>query len=94
MGDAAFTGGQLADASDLGDAGANDANKKFVPNWINAFKNQIHGVVIISGDCDLTVTATQAVVLGIFNIGARITLHEILTLKGVVRPGDEKGHEQ
>ena len=94
MGDTAFASGQQEDAKNLGDAGAPGPDGKFVPNWINAFKSQIHGVVLISGDCDLTVTATQAIVLGIFNIGARITLHEVTTLKGVVRPGDQNGHEQ
>ncbi|KAM5544620.1 hypothetical protein V8D89_001518 [Ganoderma adspersum] len=92
LGDTAFATGQQLDSKNLGDAGTT-VNGKFVPNWIHAFKNQIHGVVIISGDCERTVTATQATVLAIFNIGAHITLHEVTTLKGVVRPGAEKGHE-
>ncbi|PIL28565.1 hypothetical protein GSI_08606 [Ganoderma sinense ZZ0214-1] len=91
MGDTAFTDGQQKDSKNLGDAGAPGADGEFVPNWIDAFKGQIHGVVLISGNCDLTVTATQATVLSIFNVGARITLHEVITLKGVVRP--ERGHE-
>ena len=78
----------------LGDNGTT-SNGTFVPNWFPVFKNPIHGVVIISGDCELTVTASQALVEGIFNIGALdATMHVVDTIKGKVRPGDEKGHEQ
>ena len=94
MGDTAFTDGQLKDAQNLGDAGVPGVDGEFMPNWINAFKNQLHGVILISGDCYETVTATQATVLGIFNVGVRVTLHEVITLKGAVRPGDQSGHEQ
>ena len=70
-------------------------NGQFVPDWIPAFKNPVHGVIIISGNSELTVAASHATVAGIFNIGTlRATLHEVLTLKGNVRPGDQKGHEQ
>ena len=94
IGDTAFNEGQLADSQNLGDPPAPGNNTAFTPDWINAFKNPIHGVILISGDCDLTVESTHAQVLCLFNIGCRITLQEILTLKGVVRPGDQKGHEQ
>ncbi|KAM5541403.1 hypothetical protein V8D89_004957 [Ganoderma adspersum] len=95
IGDAAFNKGQLADSQNLGDPPAPGLgnNTAFMPDWINAFKNPIHGVIIVSGDCDLTVESTHAQVSCLFNIGCRITLHESLTLKGVVRPGDQKGHE-
>ncbi|KAI0706756.1 hypothetical protein C8T65DRAFT_651892 [Cerioporus squamosus] len=94
LGDAAFTKGQFADAATLGDPGSTDAKNNFIPNWIPAFKNPIHGVVLVSGDSELTVTATQAIVNGIFNIGAHnATMHEILTIKGKVRPNAESGHE-
>ncbi|RDX44006.1 Dyp-type peroxidase [Lentinus brumalis] len=94
LGDAAFAKGQFADSATLADPGSTDANGNFVPNWIPAFKNPIHGVVLVSGDSELTVTATQAIVNGIFNIGAHnATMHEVLTIKGQVRPKDEKGHE-
>ena len=94
MGDTAFTEGQLKDAQNLGDAGIPGVDGKFMPNWINAFKSQLHGVILISGDSVQTVTATQAVVLGIFNVGARVTLHRVISLKGAVRPGDQSGREQ
>lgn len=94
IGDKAFEAGQLADAANLGDPGST-VDGKFVPDWIPAFKNTIHGVIIISGESDLTVAATHAVVSGIFNIGAHnATLHETLTIRGVVRPDLESGHEQ
>ena len=94
MGDDAFVNGQKKDARHLGDAGVPGVDGEFVPNWINAFKGQIHGVILIAGDCDLTVAAAQATVLGIFNIGANITLHEVIKLEGSVRPKEQCGHEQ
>ncbi|KAI0759576.1 peroxidase TAP [Trametes elegans] len=93
LGDSAFTGGQLKDASDLGDSGST-VNGTFVPNWLPAFKGTIHGLILISGDSELTIAKTRLVIEGIFNFGAHnATLHEVTTLKGTVRPGAEKGHE-
>ncbi|KAI0788099.1 hypothetical protein C8Q74DRAFT_655494 [Fomes fomentarius] len=93
-GDAAFEAGQLKGAQALGDPGAADASGKFVPNWIPAFKNTIHGVILISGESELTVAGSHALVAGIFNIGAlHATLHEVLTLKGNVRPEPHRAHE-
>ncbi|KAI0636146.1 peroxidase TAP [Trametes polyzona] len=93
LGDSAFKAGQLADAQDLGDQGQT-VNGKFVPNWIPAFKGVIHGVILISGDSDLTIAATRLVVEGIFNFGLHnALLHEVITITGTVRPGAEKGHE-
>ncbi|KAH9933659.1 Dyp-type peroxidase [Epithele typhae] len=94
IGDTAFVGGQLNDAQNLADSGVVGSDGKFIPNWIPAFKQQLDGVVIISGDSELTVTATQAIVKGIFNVGAaKATMHEVQTIKGTVRPGKEKAHE-
>lgn len=94
-GDAAFEAGQLAGAGDLGDPGTVDATGKFDPNWIPDFKQPIHGVILISGDSELTVAAAHANVLGIFNLLALpLTLHELFTLTGNVRPGAAKGQEQ
>ncbi|OBZ72595.1 Dye-decolorizing peroxidase msp1 [Grifola frondosa] len=93
IGDSAFDEGQLADAQDLGDKGT-PTSTGFVPDWIPAFKNPVHGVILISGDCHATVQATLIKVEQIFNVGAHnATLHEVLRLVGDVRPGAENGHE-
>ncbi|KAI0364308.1 Dyp-type peroxidase [Pilatotrama ljubarskyi] len=93
IGDTAFKNGQFNDAPTLGDQGTN-VNGKFVPDWIPAFKSTIHGVILISGDSDVTITATRLAIEAIFNFGAHnAALHEVITLKGTVRPGAEKGHE-
>ncbi|KAI0353796.1 Dyp-type peroxidase [Trametes cingulata] len=93
IGDSAFTGGQLKDAPTLGDQGTT-VNGTFVPDWIPAFKSTIHGVILISGDSDVTIAATRLAIEAIFNFGAHnATLHEVITLQGTVRPGAEKGHE-
>ena len=95
IGDSAFDGGQFADASDLGDQGTTDSSGKFTPNWIPAFKSPIHGVILISGDSQVTVDLTWATIQTIFAVGSPLaTIHEVLTLVGNVRPGAEKGHEQ
>ncbi|PIL30378.1 hypothetical protein GSI_07563 [Ganoderma sinense ZZ0214-1] len=93
IGDTAFTKGQLADSKSLGDPGASGKDDTFTPDWITQFKNPIHGVIIISGDSHLSVDAAHTTVSSIFNIGFQPTLHEALTLKGSIRPGDQKGHE-
>ncbi|KAI0648827.1 peroxidase TAP [Trametes meyenii] len=95
IGDNAFVNGQFSDAQNLGDSGTTGTDG-FVPDWIPAFKNHknIHGVILISGDCDATIAITRLAVEAIFNFGAHnATLHEIITIKGTVRPGVESGHE-
>lgn len=69
---------------------------KFTPNWLPAFlQGNIHGVILISGDSDITIAATRLTIERIFSVGAHnATLHEVTTLTGTVRPGAEKGHEQ
>ncbi len=94
LGDTAFNKGQLADSQSLGDPRTPGRDNTFTPDWIKEFKNPVHGVIIISGDSDLSVEATHRVVTCVFNIGFRPTLHKVRTLKGVVRPNDQKGHEQ
>ncbi|KAI0788098.1 Dyp-type peroxidase [Fomes fomentarius] len=91
--DEAFKAGQLNGAEALGDPGT-DATGKFDPNWHPDFKKPIHGLILISGDSELTVAANHVKVLAIFNVLALpCTLHELFTLKGNVRPGTAKGQE-
>lgn len=92
IGDVGFKNGQLADALALGDQGST-VNGKFVPDWIPAFKNAIHGVMIFSGDKQASVDKTLAEVSAILRVGAHdATIHEVLKVVGAVRP--ENGHEQ
>ena len=94
IGDDGFKSGQLADASELGDQGSM-VDGKFVPDWIPAFKNAIHGVMIFSGDSQSSVDKTLAEVSAILRVGAHdATIHEVLKIVGAVRPDDQNGHEQ
>ncbi|KAH8094516.1 peroxidase TAP [Cristinia sonorae] len=93
IGDAAFKQGQLANAQGLGDKGSTIGGK-FEPNWIPAFKNAVHGVIVISGDCQSTVDERLADAARILKLSAHNgNCHEVLRLDGSARPGDEKGHE-
>ncbi len=93
--DTAFTAGQLKDSKNLGDPGK-DVDGNFVPDWLPAFlQGNIHGVILISGDCAATITETRTTIEHIFSVGTpNATLHEVTTLIGKVRPGPEDGHEQ
>ncbi len=89
-----FSAGQLVDAQNLGDPGTTTAGK-FTPNWVPAFKNPVHGLIIISGDGQDTVNKILAQVEAILQVGKQdAAIHEVLKVIGVVRPGDQKGHEQ
>ena len=84
----------LLDAEILGDPGQKLSNG-FDPDWIPAFKQDIHGVILVSGDSHASVALKIAEVGKIFCFGTHnATVHEVLSLVGDVRPGKEKGHEQ
>ena len=94
IGDPAFNGGMLHDASDLGDKGTSSSNG-FIPDWIPAFKQDIHGLILVSGDCHASVAEKLAEIEEIFSVrGHDATIHEVIRIVGDVRPGKEKGHEQ
>ena len=94
IGDPVYKAGQVADAENLADPGSK-VSGKFVPNWVPAFKNPVHGVLIISGDSQISVDRKLAEVEAILRVGKHdATIHEILRTVGVVRPGNQKGHEQ
>lgn len=85
----------LAHASDLGDKGTTSASGAFDPDWLPAFKKDIHGLIMVTGDCHETVNATLSGIKKIFAIGTpNAAIHEVLQLVGDVRPGKEAGHEQ
>ena len=93
--DSAFDAGMLAGAEALGDQGTKSSSGVFSPNWIPAFKHDIHGVVLIAGDSHKTVDEKLAQIENIFRVGAHHALiHEVYRTVGDVRPGKEKGHEQ
>ena len=83
LGDPVFSGGQFADAANLGDPGTD--------NWVGAFKGtNIHGVFLLASDSTLLIDIEWAAVKLLF--GSSIS--EVYTLSGNVRPGSEEGHER
>ena len=85
----------LAGAKNLGDPGTTSGNK-FTPNWDPAFKQDIHGVFLVTAESHDTAQATFAQIIKIFSVGApRMELFfEVTRVVGDVRPGHQKGHEQ
>lgn len=53
-GDSAFDAGMLEGALALGDRGTTAAGTGFSPDWLPAFKKDIHGVFLVTGDSDGT----------------------------------------
>ena len=95
IGDAAFDTGMLAGAKDLGDIGTSPSNGQFDPDWIPAFKQEIDGLILITGDCYATVAEKLAEIEKILLVQARNPIiHEVIRLVGDIRSGKEKGHEQ
>lgn len=85
--DTAFIGGMLNDATaNLGDQ---------LSNWTPEFKNDIDGLIMITGDRHSTVEKRLAEVKKIFLVGeTNATIHQVLSVVGDVRKGHESGHEQ
>ncbi|KAG8702638.1 hypothetical protein FRC09_004628 [Ceratobasidium sp. 395] len=88
LGDGVFSAGQLADAKNLGDAGMM-ASGKFDPDWEQAFKTRMDGLMIVAGESWVTVNNKVTETLKKFGDCVRV----VYQLKSSVRPGDEKGHE-
>lgn len=94
IGDSVFNGGMLADAQHLGDQGSS-VSGKFDPDWIPEFKQEIHGLIMITAESRATVDKKLAMAKKIFSAGEKdATMHEVLSLVGDVRPGAQSGHEQ
>lgn len=83
-----------ADAKDLGDNGADDASCNFHPDWDAAFLQEIHGVILVTGECRHTIHQKLEEVKSILGAADDPCIKEIKTLVGDVRPGDQRGHEQ
>ncbi|QRV75637.1 Dyp-type peroxidase family [Ceratobasidium sp. AG-Ba] len=88
IGDTAFTHGQLADAETLGDQGT-QTDTGFDPKWQTAFKHRIDGVLLAAGESWKTVNDVVKEALEILGHSIQV----VYSLKGSVRPGEEKGHE-
>jgi Dyp-type peroxidase family len=83
LGDTAFTGGQFADANNLGDPGH--------IHWVDAFKGtSIHGFFIIASHTVDPINAEVATIEALF--GSAIT--KKYSLPGAARPGAQLGHER
>jgi hypothetical protein len=77
------------DAQRLGDNGV-DTDTDFLPDWDDAFLQEIHGVGLITGDSRETVNGKLASVKDILSD----TVKEIATIVGDVRPDEQAGNEQ
>jgi hypothetical protein len=86
-----FAPGQLHDAKNLGDAGTEDDSNGFTPDWDKAFLKNIDGVIAVAGDCHRSVERQLSeIVNGILGP----SIKELKRIRGDVRPGKNKGHEQ
>ncbi|KAG6868853.1 hypothetical protein C0993_008982 [Termitomyces sp. T159_Od127] len=92
-----FKQGQKQNAESLGDKGTRSGSN-FVPDWEPEFLQEIHAVILISGDSHETVNKKFDEVRGIFGLGPvnqqnPASIKEVTTIVGDVRPGEESGHE-
>lgn len=95
IGDSSFDAGMLAGAQALGDQGATSSTGVFSPDWDPAFKNDIHGLIQVTGECHATVGEKLAEIKKLFRVGGYDALiYQVFQVVGDVRPGKEKAHEQ
>ncbi|ELU39976.1 peroxidase TAP [Rhizoctonia solani AG-1 IA] len=57
---------------------------------LQAFKNRVDGVLVIAGESWVSVAAKVAEAMAVLTTSVRV----VYTLKGSVRPGEQKGHEE
>jgi len=87
--DELFIGGQKADSQDLGDAGKK-TDKGFVPAWDTPFLTKIDGLILVAGHTPVAVTQKLNLILS----KLKAYIDEAAHIRGDVRPGIYKGHEQ
>ena len=83
-------------AEKLGDLGSG-TGPSFDPAWFQEFKNEIHGVFLITGDQQSTVDEQLARIKTIVNLntGQPASINQVISVVGNVREGEgKKGHEQ
>lgn len=93
--DPSFVNGQLSDAKDLGDTGSSESGT-FVPSdWLDAFRNPVHGAIIISGPTPTAIKNKVKDIEKIFGVhSGHDSLKVVLELVGQPRPKPHNGHEQ
>ncbi|TFK38402.1 hypothetical protein BDQ12DRAFT_651384 [Crucibulum laeve] len=86
-----FITGQKVDAvTHLGDT----KNSSLGPDWEPAFLQDIHGLIIISGEGHASIDKKKQEIEGIFNVDTpQASIKEVTTIRGDVRPCTESGHE-
>ncbi|KAF9476134.1 peroxidase TAP [Pholiota conissans] len=86
-----FKLGQRKDAiTTLGDPVKLDNN----PDWDPEFLQDIHGLILISGESHASIEKKKLEVDAIFGVNTpHASIKEIATIRGDVRPGDEAAHE-
>jgi len=63
--------------------------------WKDAFMEEIHGVILVTGSSYQQLQAKLAEVLKIFKVGKPGTsIEPVYQVEGHVRPGDQSAHEQ
>ncbi|GLB42844.1 putative peroxidase [Lyophyllum shimeji] len=90
-----FLLGQKEDAKNLGDKGTGDI-PNFVPDWEPAFLQDIHAVILISGDSHGTVDKKLRQIKEIFGLAPgnhKPSIKEVIAVVGDVRPGNQSAHE-
>lgn len=86
IGDDPFEAGMLAGASALGDKGTTSASG-FDPAWVPAFKQEIHGVILVTGDCHSTTHEKLDEIKKIFKVDTpAASIHKLIDIDGDVRP--------
>lgn len=86
LGDIAFANGQLANAEGvLGDD---------LKEWDEDFKKDLHGLILVTGDCNENVDMKLGSTKALFGCGTpHASIVEVTHIVGHVRPGKEDGHE-
>jgi len=92
--DANFLAGQKEDAQSLGDKGTGTGTN-FIPDWEAAFLQDIHAIILVSGDSHRSVNKALGEARQTFGVGtSEASIKEVTSIVGDVRPGKESAHEQ
>jgi hypothetical protein len=93
--DPAFLAGQRADAENLGDKGTKSKEGKFIPDWEEEFKQDIHGVMNIASNCPNRIHEQVQLIEEYFKVGtAQATMRKVTSICGNTRPKEHNGEEQ
>ncbi|GAP93476.1 hypothetical protein SAMD00023353_13300010 [Rosellinia necatrix] len=85
IGDTVYKNGMLSDAANL---------KDDLADWDSKFKQEIHGVFLVTANCKAVLEETGDRIKRIFRVGQKnAAIDEVIRLSGNTRPGAEHGHE-